>query len=720
VRRFIAALFDRPNQQSGDKLPDSKGLLASVGRHPKPRRKVVVHGCLAAALVLGISAPPAPVGPLEELLAREVIGPRQTLLDLQDFLEPRIPRMAAVATTTEWEKTAQRLRADVLDRVVFRGEAARWRQKETRVEWQETIAGGPGYHIKKLRYEAVPGLWIPALLYEPEKLSGKVPVALAVNGHDRAHGKAAVYKQVRCINLAKRGLIVLNPEWVGMGQLRNEGLSHYRMNQLDLCGTSGLAVFYLAMSRGLDVLLAHPNADQPRVTVSGLSGGGWQTIFLSALDPRVTLANPVAGYSSFRVRIREHFKDLGDSEQTPTDLATVVDYTHLTALRAPRPALLTYNAKDDCCFEAAYALPPLLDAARPIFRLYGKDKVLRSHINYDPGTHNFLQENREAYYRMIGDFFFPGDLNYSAKEIPVDKEVKTDAELAVDLPAGNADFNTLARSLAKDLPHLPPWPATKREAEHWQQEQRRRLWELVHAADFDVTASHGGAAEKDGTRAVYYKLRLGGTWTVPVAELTRGSPKGTAVLVNDAGRRNDPVTTKRLLREEYRVLMVDPFYFGESHLAEKDFLFALLLAAVGERPLGLQAAQLMAVARWSMAKHQQGPGRLVAVSPRLGTAALIAAALEEKAIGALEWQGALGSFKEVIEQNRAADHMPEMFCFGLLEATDVKHLIALTAPRPVMLPDATARMKAELATLKDWYALLGREHDPLAPVRGQP
>ena len=49
-----------------------------------------------------------------------------------------------------------------------------------------------------------------------------------------------------------------------------------------------------------------------------------------------TLANPVAGYSSFRVRIRDHFKDLGDSEQTPCDLATLADYTHLTALRAPR------------------------------------------------------------------------------------------------------------------------------------------------------------------------------------------------------------------------------------------------------------------------------------------------------------------------------------------------------------------------------------------------
>jgi len=33
------------------------------------------------------------------------------------------------------------------------------------------IEGGPGYKIRKLRYEALPNSWIPALLYVPDKLS---------------------------------------------------------------------------------------------------------------------------------------------------------------------------------------------------------------------------------------------------------------------------------------------------------------------------------------------------------------------------------------------------------------------------------------------------------------------------------------------------------------------------------------------------------------------
>jgi hypothetical protein len=208
-------------------------------------------------------------------------------------------------------------------------------------------------------------------------------------------------------------------------------------------------------------------------------------------------------------------------------------------------------------------------------------------------------------------------------------------------------------------------------------------------------------------------LRLGGAWTVPVVELVRGEPKATAILLNDAGRKADPVNAERLLAAGNRVLAVDLFYFGEAKLAVRDFLFALLLSAVGDRPIGLQASQLAAVARW--AKDRGGPVAVVAVGPRLSTVALVAAALEENAIGGLELHGALGSLKEVIEQNRSVDQMPEMFCFGLLEAADVKQLTALVAPRPLRLPAASARAKKELAGLKAWYTTLGRKLDPLAP-----
>ncbi len=144
--------------------------------------------------------------PIKTALSKPVLDPNRVVGELQDYCS-RMPAWPMARTPAEWQTYADAIRQQVLDRVVFRGEASRWRDAQARVEWFDTIDGGPGYRIKKLRYEALPGLWIPALLYEPEKLEGKVPVVMNVNGHD-GNGKAAAYKQIRCINrVGVRGLV---------------------------------------------------------------------------------------------------------------------------------------------------------------------------------------------------------------------------------------------------------------------------------------------------------------------------------------------------------------------------------------------------------------------------------------------------------------------------------------------------------------------------------
>lgn len=667
-------------------------------------RGCFLFGCLVFAGGTSNAIEPASIA---KALAKDIIGPRLTLEETQAYTESRVPLVPRVETAAEWQALAERLRADVLDRVVYRGAAAAWRDLPTRVEWLDTIDSGAGYRIKKLRYEAVPGMWIPALLYEPTSLPGPAPVFMNVNGHE-AEGKAVLNKQLRCINMAKRGMIVLSPEWLGMGQLRGDDFAHYRMNQLDLCGTSGLAPFYLAMKRGLDVLLAHERADATRVGVAGLSGGGWQTIIIGSLDARVTLANPVAGYSSFRTRAR-NFSDLGDSEQTPCDLATVADYAHLTCLMAPRATLLTFCAQDNCCFRSDHALAPLLDAGLPVFRLFGNPWRLRSHVNFDPGTHNFDQDNREALYRMLGDHFFGHDPAFERAEIPSEGEVKSYDELSVELPPGNAGFHTLALQLASSLPEQPPLPTDRQAAVDWQNEQRTTLADVVKAKTYNLRAEQADQTTTEGVAIAWWRLHLNEAWTVPAVELTPADPQGTTIIVGDAGRAELAAAAGDLLARGQRVLALDPFYFGESKIAEKDMLFALMVATVGDRPLGLQASQVAAAARWLADVRQAGPVALQAHGPRSSLFGLTAAALEPVAIGSTRLHGALGSLQEVIETNGSVDKTPELFCFGLLEQFDVLHLAALAAPNPVEFVEPSDRAKSELAELAAWYRTLGVE-----------
>ncbi len=343
---------------------------------------------------------------LTDVLKKPILPAGQAAKQHADFVTRRIPELKPAESAEAWQQQAQALREKVLREVVFKGVPKTWYEGQPQVEWLDTIETGQGYSIKKLRYEALPGLWIPALLYEPDQLTGKVPAVLNVNGHD-SEGKSAKYKQQRCINLAKRGILALNTEWLRMGELRGSTYSHDDLAALDLCGVSGLSVFYLAMSRGLDVLTSHPHAYPERIAMTGLSGGGWQTIILSSLDTRIKVSIPVAGYSSLTQRV-EHHDSIGDLEQNPTDLVSIADYVHLTALLTPPTALLIYNATDNCCFKSATVRPNTFEPVVEFYRQAGAEDSFEFYENSDPGTHNYELDNRQQLYRFLTKHWLSG------------------------------------------------------------------------------------------------------------------------------------------------------------------------------------------------------------------------------------------------------------------------------------------------------------------------
>ncbi|MBX3437438.1 MAG: acetylxylan esterase, partial [Planctomycetaceae bacterium] len=519
---------------------------------------------LSAAAVRGDS-------PLADALKQPILHAGTSQRETIQLAGPKIPQLPACTTVDEWQQHADRIRADVLNNVILRGVPEAWLAGPVNVEMLGPVPGetGKGYRMQKLRYEALPGFWIPAILYLPDKLEGKVPVFLNVNGHD-GKGKQAPYKQIRCINQAKRGIIALNVEWLGMGQLRHEDYRHGRLNQLDLCGISGLAPFYLSMKRGLDVLLSLENADPTRVGVAGLSGGGWQTIFISSLDTRVTLTNPVAGYSSLTTRLNV-FQDLGDSEQTPTDFALHADYAHLTALLAPRHALLTYNAQDQCCFVSATALPPLLAAAEPVYKLFGVPQNLSTHVNADPGTHNFLQDNREALYAAIGRAFFPNDANYSSEDINCGDDIKSFEELLVPLPDETATLHSLALAAIPKLPRDASIPQDGADLASWRAERCEVLRDVVRYREYGVKGTAAAPEQQGETRVVRWTLRCDDAWTVPVVELTRGMPQETVILVSADGRGSLGDAAETLLAAGKRVLATDVWFFGECRPVEREY-----------------------------------------------------------------------------------------------------------------------------------------------------
>jgi dienelactone hydrolase len=354
---------------------------------------------------------------LQSLLAHPVEPPAAIAMQMEQYLSHRITPLPSPRSSIEWTEQVQKLRRHVLDDVVFHGWPSEWVNSAPNFQELGVIESGIGYRVRKLRYEIVPGFSATALLYEPDKTNGRMPAILNLIGHEPM-GNAAEYEQKRCINFAKRGIVALSLGWVGFGELALKEDAHDDAASLDLVGSNAAGFFYLAMRRGLDYLATLPQVDATRLGVTGLSGGGWQTILLSSMDPRVAVSVEVAGFGALRSNIARP-DDTSEVEEDATDLTQGQDYPFFVAMRAPKPTLLIHNAEDDCCFRAALVKPYIYDEVRPFFKLFSKPNDLRWYESSDPGTHNYQLFNRLQAYQFFDEHFqlpsIPGEIPSSAE-----------------------------------------------------------------------------------------------------------------------------------------------------------------------------------------------------------------------------------------------------------------------------------------------------------------
>jgi dienelactone hydrolase len=612
---------------------------------------------------------------LQPLLSAPIQSEHVTEFQMRQYLMKRVPPLSVPDDPRKWTSEAQRIRAHLLDDVIFHGWPKEWVKAEPRFENTGVIETGNGYRIVKLRYEIVPGFLSSALLYEPQPLNGRVPAVLNVNGHVGPAGKAVEYKQKRCINFAKRGILALNVEWLGYGELSSPENKHSFGGHLDLVGANGVGLFYLAMRRGLDYLALHPNADRARLGVTGLSGGGWQTITLSALDERVAVAVPVAGYSSLVTGI-EHPEYVGnDIEQNPTDFRDGQDYAHLTAMRAPRPTLLIYNAEDDCCFRGPLVKSGVFDEIMPFFRLFGKEGVFRWHENTDPGTHNYQLDNRQQAYRFFADGF---GLPAIDSEIPVGGEIKTQKELDIGLPKDNLTILGLARKLATAIkPQIMPSDSITA--------QRASLTKLVRFKP--VTVQHAwqiGSTKNKGveTRSYVFEMSNGlcatGIWAKAI---NAPDSAAVAIVLHDAGKKSTAEEVSDLVNRGQQVFALDLLFIGDNSIADRRVPdYTQLFATVGDRPLGIKAAQLLGITSWierqvaARTKHIQSTGI------RSQVVSLIAAALSPTAYAEVSVREGMRSFAWLLDTPVSYEAAPDMFCLDLYKEFDFPRLTVLAAP----------------------------------------
>jgi dienelactone hydrolase len=663
---------------------------------------------IALSLGLAMAAIPAAAqvstSELAPILEQELQPGAVTAFQLAQHLKRKIPALSTPASPDTWTDEVARLRQQILEDVAFHGWPRSWIDADPRFTDLGSIPSGPGYRLRKLRYEIVPGFESTAILCEPERRNGRGPAVLDLSGHESA-GKAAEHTQRRCVTLARMGIVVLDLEWPGFGELNERGNSHDFAAHLDLVGANALGFFYLAMRRGLDYLGRLPEVDPRRLGVTGWSGGGWQTTVLGGLDARVAVAVEVAGVGSLENNLI-HPGDTDEVEENATDLAAGRDYPHLVAMRAPRPTLLIHNAEDSCCFRAGLVKPYLYDPVRPFFRLFGSEANLAWHQNDHPQTHEYGADSRQVAYRFFARHF---ELPAPAAASDADVPLKTREELAVGVPANNLTILNLARRLAAEI-QREPIPSEPTARESWRISRRRRLADVIRFRPRSLMDTWRlWNTQGAGLESVSYRFDFDDALSATAVWLKAASSPADApgtIVLHDKGRSAAAELIADRINAGEQVLALDVLLIGDTipewlDVSGADVLdplsltrarraaanAALLLATVGERALGIAVGQLLAVADWFERTSGGACLRLETTGIRSQVIALAAAALRPQAFTAIVAHEAMLSLDHVLEAPVQFSDAPDLFCLDLYKEFDLDHLQILAAPTRITTPD---------------------------------
>ena len=287
------------------------------------------------------------------------------------------------------------------------------------------------FTVEKLIYESLPGFYVTAALFMPQKRQNPAPAIIYCSGHTREGFRSPTYQHI-ILNLVEKGFIVLAFDPIGQGEryqyLDEKGQPELRAtHDHSYSGVQGLLVNkplarYMINDgvRAVDYLISRPEVDSTRIGITGRSGGGTQTAYIAAYDERIAASAP----ENFITTAKRLWESIGpqDAEQNlPLSLNRNLDHKELLAVRAPKPTLVITTTRDYFSIQGAK------EAYEEVGKLYshlGQEQNIQ--FAQDDHQHGSTQANRETMYA-----FFQHHLNNPGSAEDLDVEVFSEEELKV-------------------------------------------------------------------------------------------------------------------------------------------------------------------------------------------------------------------------------------------------------------------------------------------------
>jgi len=400
------------------------------------------------------------------------------------------------------------------------------------------------YSIEVVLIESFPGYYVGGNLYLPAARKGPVPAVLVPHGHwkhGRLENQPSYSVPALAINLARQGYAAFAYDMVGFNDTRQTPHSFESpIHALWAFHPMGLQLWNSI--RALDYLQSRPEVDASRLAITGASGGGSQTIFLTAVDDRIKASAPVNMVSAEMQG--------GDPCEEAPGLRLETSNVEIAASAAPRPMLVVSSTHDWTRHTPVEEYP----AIRKIYELYGRGQDVENvHIDAE---HNYNHDSRQAVYRFLAAHLQPAlpRSEFVERDFQLPPERDLLAFPAGDLPAGTENLAEV----------FQVWKMAAR----LRTEDNKSLSDVRDALGHVLGADVNPAVESDvsGDQLILSRTgkhdRVTGYW-VP--------GKGTPVLLVDphgarAAFHSD--LAKEVLRAGRPLLTIDPFEPDRNRAAQ--------------------------------------------------------------------------------------------------------------------------------------------------------
>jgi cephalosporin-C deacetylase-like acetyl esterase len=549
-----------------------------------------------------------------------------------------------------------------------------------------------GFRMEKIAYQSLPGFWVTANVYVPER-GGPFPAVVLAPGHG-AGGKLELYSWGA--NFARNGIVALAYDPLGQGErfqylddatgksaVGNPTGEHGMANVPTLLPGDNVARYMVNDARrGIDYLTARTDVDATRIGAFGCSGGGTLTAYLAALDDRVKIAASACYITSFQ-QLLESPTGVQEAEQSlPHFIQEGLDFADWVELFAPKPYAIVSTKDDMFPFEGARQS---YEEAKEFYGLYGAEDRIRWITG--PGGHGNLGPIAHAILNFFTQFFYPGTAEPEFKPFrlanPAELQCTPTGQVATSL--GGETIQSLnekrtAPVIAGRKPFAGPSGLGQLQADI-----RALTGVAIQPRERPPAVDTTASERRAGYSLETFAFRNGGEvmGSIAIPEAAGAKP---AILMLNMGSAASDIETLAQRGNIVVLLQPRPTPPGSESLKSPYLgsynLLSLRAFLVGKTLIGLRIEDAIRALDWLWARKDVDRSTIAVYGDGpLGMAALHAAVLDSRIRRVLA-ENTLASYRMIVEQPLHRN-VSEVVIPGVLRKYDTGDLLRALTPRPV-------------------------------------